>query len=302
MLVALGSGATGWTLAADDPVVSQLRLPRVLFAALLGASLAVSGAVLQALFRNPLADPGLLGVSAGGGLGAGLAIVLLPGLVGMATPMVGAMLGCLIVLGLILLLGARGGRPSMALMLLLGVGLNALCFAGVGALSFIATDDRLRELSTFMMGTLGSASWLTVPAALLAMLLGTLVLLLLAKPLDRLLLGQDEAQALGVRVALVQRVAVVACALVIGAGVAVAGVISFIGLVAPHVVRLTLGGRHALLLPASALLGALACLVADLLGRLVLLPAEVPAGLILAAIGAPAFLALLWHQRGRLEA
>ncbi|PAP81036.1 hypothetical protein B1759_06680 [Rubrivirga sp. SAORIC476] len=302
---ALGLDVAGGT-AQQEAVLLAIRLPRVLLGVLVGAGLAVSGALMQGLFRNPLADPGLVGVSSGAALGAATAIVLASTVgvtalaLGPALVAVAAFAGGLATTAVVYRIATRGGRTSVATMLLAGIAVNALCGAGVGVLVLFADDGQLRDLTFWTLGSLGGATWGTL--AVVAPLIGAVVLAAprLARPLNALLLGEAEAGHLGVRTERVKGLVVVGSALAVGVATAAAGLVGFIGLVAPHLVRLGLGPDHRALLPASALTGALLLVAADLLARTVLAPVEVPIGIVTALAGAPFFLWLLLRQRPAL--
>jgi iron complex transport system permease protein len=287
-------------------VLTEIRLPRVLLGALVGAGLSVSGALMQGLFRNPLADPGLVGVSGGAALGAAAMIVLggaVPGFVASALGAFGiaaaAFMGGLVVTLVVYRIATRGTRTSVATMLLAGIALNALCGAGTGALVLLTDDGQLRDLTFWTLGSLGGATWGTI--AVVAPFVGAVLLAAprLARALNALLLGEAEARHLGVRTQRVKRQVIGLAALAVGATTAVSGLIGFVGLVVPHLVRLALGPDHRVLLPASALLGAALLVAADLLARVVIQPAEVPIGILTALGGAPFFLALLLRDRHR---
>ncbi len=296
---------TAWTITAQqEAVLWAIRLPRVALGLLVGAGLAVSGALMQGLFRNPLADPGLVGVSSGAALGAALAIVAGAtvggaAVLGPALVAASAFAGGLTTTLLVYRLATQGGRTSVPTMLLAGIAVNALCGAGVGALVLFADDGQLRDLTFWTLGSLGGATWGALAVAL--PLVGAVIVAAprLAAPLNALLLGESEARHLGVRVERVKRTVVALAAVAVGATTAVAGLVGFIGLVAPHLVRLVLGPDHRALLPASALAGAALVAGADLAARLLLAPAEIPIGIVTAATGAPVFLwLLLRHQPG----
>ena len=287
-------------------VLTGIRLPRVLLGALVGAGLAVSGALLQGLFRNPLADPALVGVSSGAALGAATMIVLggaLPGLVAAALGPFGiaaaAFAGGLAVTLVVYRIATRGRRTSVATMLLAGIALNALCGAGTGALVLLTNDNQLRDLTFWTLGSLGGATWGAL--AVVAPFVGAVLLAAprLARALNAMLLGEAEARHLGIRTERVKRAVIALAALAVGAATAVSGLIGFVGLVVPHLVRLALGPDHRTLLPASALLGAALLVAADLLARVVIQPAEVPIGILTALGGAPFFLALLLRHEER---
>jgi iron complex transport system permease protein len=274
-------------------VLIDIRLPRVLFAMVTGAGLAISGAAMQALFRNPLAEPGLIGISAGGALGAVAAIVLFSGGFWVTAPM--AFVGSLLATLCAYAVGRR--VPGVAGLLLAGVAITAMAFSLIGVLTFIATDAQLRDLTFWNMGSLGGANW-----KLLAFL-GPWVLLVSAwlvsqwRVMNALLLGEREAQHLGYALKRVRAKLVLASALIVGPLVAATGTIVFVGLVVPHLVRITLGANHRWLLPAAVIAGALALVLADWAARTVVVPAELPIGLVTGLVGGPFFLWLL--ARGR---
>lgn len=296
-----GSGEEG----RNSLVVLNIRLPRTLLAMMVGAALALSGAVMQGLFRNPLADPGLVGVSSGAALAAGATIVLgetiLPPLTGkppFALLPFGAFLGGLLSTVLLYLIATRRGRTSIATMLLAGIALGALAGAGTGFLAYLSDDRQLRDLAFWSLGSFGGASWTKVVAIAPIVLPLVLAAPFLARGLNGLALGEAEAFHLGLSVQRIKAGAILLVALAVGAAVAVAGVIGFIGIVVPHLVRLTGGANHRVLLPLAALGGAALTLAADIIARTVVAPAELPIGIITAAIGAPFFLWLLLRRRG----
>ena len=297
------------SLAAHEPmqesVLISIRLPRACLAILVGAALAVAGAALQGLFRNPLADPGLIGVSTGAALAAALVIVLgsslslglSSGLRALLLPLA-AFAGGLGTTLLVYRIASRDGRTEVATMLLAGIALNAVAGAAIGLLIFVSDDRALRDLNFWLLGSLAGATWDRLLIAAPLMLLPMAALPLLARPLNGLLLGEVEALHLGFDVERVKRFTVLLAALAVGASVALTGVIGFVGLVVPHLIRLTLGPDHRLLLPACLLLGATLLLFADLLARTLVLPAELPIGILTSCIGGPFFLWLLLRRRG----
>lgn len=308
-LVARWFGITpDWqTNPAAEAVLTAIRGPRVLLGCIVGATLAVGGAVMQALFRNPLADPGLIGVSAGAALAASASIVLGDALFGTAGSFIprayqlplAAFAGGLLVTVLVHALARTDGRTSVAGMLLAGIAINAIAGAVTGLFTYISDDQQLRQLTFWSMGSLGAASPGALVPALALMLLSTLGGLTLWRPLNLMLLGEAEAYHLGIAVDRLKTIAIVLVALGVGAAVAAAGPIAFVGLVAPHLVRLIGGSDHRLVLPGAALLGSALVCLADLVARTIALPAEVPVGLMLAAGGGPFFLALLLSARRR---
>lgn len=277
----------------------NIRLPRVLLAALVGGALALSGCVMQGLFRNPLADPGLLGISSGAALAVGLSVVLplaLPAVLALYVPMLAAFLGSLAVTLVIFLLSRRGDN-SLSRLLLVGIAINALCGAAVGVLSWFSNDTQLRQLSLWGMGSLGQAQWSTLLATASFVLPASLGIAFLASRLNLLQLGDEEAHYLGVDVKRTQRRLLILSALLVAAAVAVSGVIGFIGLVIPHLVRMWLGADHRWLIPGSVLAGAMLLLVADTFARTLVAPAEMPVGLLTSLLGGPWFLAMIFRQR-----
>lgn len=289
--------------ASVQLVVRELRLPRLLLAMLVGAALAVSGALLQGLFRNPLADPGLIGISSGAALGAVGVIVLGEQIFarwGMSVPSLAlpltAFVCALLTTALIWRIGSRQGVTHVAMLLLAGIAINAIAMAGVGVLTFIADDGQLRTLTFWTMGSLAQADWRDLRMVAPWILLVLLAMPMLARALNAVLLGESVALHLGHDVDRLKRRIVVMCALAVGAAVSVSGLIGFVGLVAPHLVRLTLGVDHRWLLPASALLGAVLLVLADTAARVIVAPAEFPIGLMMALIGGPFFLALLMRR------
>lgn len=287
--------------ATQSGVLWWLRLPRVALAILVGGGLALSGAAMQGMFRNPLADPALTGVSSGAALGAVSSIVFSGRLGFHALPLwalpVCAFAGGLTATALVSQLGRNGNGTSVAGLLLAGIAVNAFCGAGIGLATFVANDAQLRSITFWSLGSLGGASWPTC-ALLFPLTLGcTLVLLRQSRVLNAMLLGEAEAGHLGFRVETCKRWLLGCTALLVGASVSVVGIVGFIGLVAPHLSRLALGPDHRFLLPVSTLLGALLLLVADTLCRTVAAPAEVPVGVATALLGAPFFLWLLRRER-----
>jgi iron complex transport system permease protein len=290
-------------------IVTEIRLPRVLLALAVGAALALSGAALQGLLRNPLADPGLIGVTAGGSVGAVSAIVLGQSLMaGLPEPLRpyllpgAAFLGAGAVIALLFTLARRAGETSVATLILAGVAINAIGGAIIGLLVYISDDGQLRELTFWSMGALGAAGWPVVLVTLALTALALPAFLTAARALDLLQLGERAAFHAGLDVEQVKRRMALATALGVGAVTAAAGPIGFIGLVAPHLARLTVGPAHRAMLPVAALYGLALVLAADLGVRLIVPPAEPPIGLATSLIGGPFFLWLLLRARGRWHA
>lgn len=293
----------------QENVLLAIRLPRVLLGILVGASLAVSGGAMQGLFRNPLADPGLIGISSGSALAAVAAIVLGSALFGPTNSLLGyyglsfaAFIGGVFTTYLVYRIATVNGKVSVATMLLAGIAVNALAGAGIGVFTYLATDAQLRNITFWGLGSLGGATWETVGAIVPFVLLALIGIPRMARDLNSLLLGEAEAGHLGTNVDRVKVVVITLTALCIGASVAVAGAIGFVGLVVPHLLRLIVGPDHRVLLPASALLGASLLVGADLVSRTIVSPAELPIGIVTASVGAPFFLWLLLKNRGGASA
>lgn len=299
----LGLPLDGEGLQQAELILGQIRLPRSLLGLCVGIVLALSGVAMQGLFRNPLADPGLVGVAGGAALGAAIAIVggsLVGGLPPALAPYllsICAFSGGLIVTAVVYRFGRRDGQTNVATMLLAGVALTAMSGAGVGLFTYLADDATLRSLTFWNLGSLNGASYARLWPLLLVTLGVAAWLPRRAAALNALLLGESEARHLGFNVERIKLELVLCTALGVGAAVAAAGLIGFIGLVVPHLMRLLVGPDHRVLLPASLLAGASLLLLADLVARLVLAPAELPIGIVTALIGAPFFLYLL--VRGR---
>lgn len=305
--VGLANGAVAIPLAdlllgkaseLEQIVFSEIRAPRVFLAGFVGASLALAGAVLQGLFRNPLADPGLIGVSSGAAVGAIAMIVLgaaisIPGSVQPYAMPVAAMLGAILVTFLLYSFAAYFGRFNIVTILLVGIAMNAMAAVIIGLFQYISDDAQLRTLTFWLMGSFGRAEWGTVLPAVAVMLITSLFLLTQVRNLDHLQLGEAEAYFLGVDVPSAKRNMILCSAAAVGAGVALTGIIGFVGLVVPHLARLLLGSSHRVVLPGSLLIGAALMILADLTARTVMVPEELPVSLVTNAIGAPFFLWLI---------
>jgi iron complex transport system permease protein len=301
---ALGIGpADASVIARDKLVLFSIRLPRLACAAMIGAMLAIAGALMQGLFRNALADPALVGVSSGGAFAAALTIVisdtLLAGSAYFSLDLlpVAAFAGSLVTTFALYRIASSTGRTSVAIFLLAGLAIAALANAGIGLLVFVADDRQLRDITFWLLGSLSGATW--TKAAMLAPVLVAMLVAVpaLARPLDLLVLGEAEAFHAGVAVERIKRIAIVLISAMTGASVAVCGVVGFVGIIVPHLLRIVIGPGHRLLLPASAVLGAVLMVAADSCARVIAAPAEVPIGILTAAVGAPFFLVLLLRQR-----
>ncbi len=302
-IAAMAGHALGMTDPQFSPqewtIVVQLRLPRVIAALLIGASLGVAGAVLQGLFRNPLADPQLIGISGGAALGAAAVILFgsgLPFLSAAQLPWLqplAAFAGAAIAVWFIYRLATTAGLTSIATLLLAGIAINTFSGAALGLFVTVSEPHQLKDFSFWALGSLAHIDhqllWVVAPMVTLPLLL----LLRLGDALDALLLGEAEAAFLGIDVESVKRRTILLVAMAVGAGVALAGVIGFLGLMVPHLVRLLVGTSHRLLLPASACLGAAMLVAADLIARTASAPLELPVGIFTAAVGTPFFVWLL---------
>ena len=321
-VLSLGTGASGtrfWPVpgqvlrgeeiaARDAIILFDIRLPRLALGILVGAALAVSGAVMQGLFRNPLADPGLVGVGAGAGLGAIGAIVLgamlplaLRDALGYYLVPVAAFIGGWLTTILLYRMSTHRGRTSVAVMLLGGIAIAALAGALSGILIYMANDAELRDLTFWGLGSLAGATWdkVALGGALIVLALGATPFL--ARALNGLALGEGPAAHLGVPVQKMKNAAILTVAAATGAAVAVSGGIGFIGIVVPHLLRLMIGPDHRWLLPNAALLGASLLILADMIARSVVAPAELPIGIVTATLGGPFFLWILMRNRSLLD-
>lgn len=301
------ASAFGWTsdatAAREQLVLIDIRMPRTLIGMFVGASLAIAGAIMQGMFRNPLADPGLIGVSSGAALfavatialGNGIAAPLLQPLGVYALP-VAAFLGGMMTTGILVMIAGRHGQLMVGTLLLAGIALGALSGALTGLIAYASDDRELRDLTFWSMGSLGGSTWPKVFAVMPFALLVAVMTPALIRGLNGFLLGEAEAFHLGINVERTKLLAIVVTAASVGAAVAMVGIIGFVGIVVPHVVRLLAGPNHRVVLPGSALLGATLMLVADIAARLIVRPAELPIGIVMAAIGTPVFLHLVMKR------
>jgi len=294
---ALLTGASDAAVAREQLVLLDIRLPRMLLGAFVGSALAVSGAMMQGLFRNPLADPTLVGVSSGAALAAVATIALGNGLAspwiktfGVYALPVSAFAGGVATTFILVAIVSRQGQLAVGTLLLAGIALGALSTALTGLIAFASDDRELRDLTLWMLGSLSGASWPKVLAIVPFALAVALVLPRLIRSLNGLLLGEAEAFHLGIDVERTKYLIILTTAAAVGAAVAVAGVVGFVGIVVPHLIRLIAGPDHRVVLPAGALLGGALVLIADVLARMLLRPAELPLGVVMAIIGAPVFL------------
>ncbi|WP_288131324.1 iron ABC transporter permease [Microbulbifer sp.] len=304
-------------LSVDVPeqyalVLGEIRLPRLLLGLIVGGTLGVCGAVLQGMFRNPLAEPGIIGISSGAAVGASIVLVFGSVLTGVLGAWMGgffgkiqwlllpafASFGAIFATWLVYVLGDRG--RSVVMMLLAGIAITALAGATLGMFAYVATDTALRDMTMWQLGSLSGATWTGVLVSGIIFAICGGLLWSRASDLNALLLGESEARHLGVDVVGLKRQIIVLNGIAMGAAVSVSGVIGFVGLVVPHIVRLLRGPDHRFLIPYSALLGGLLLTVADTIARSAFAPAEMPVGILTALLGAPFFLFLLWQQRRQI--
>jgi iron complex transport system permease protein len=286
----------------------NIRLPRIILGIVIGSSLAASGAVIQGMFRNPLADPGLIGISAGSAFATALVIVL--GTVPTLKPvfdrfnelnipirLIGSFVGGMFTTLLIYGLATTNGRTSVPTMLLTGIAINALAGAGVGMLVAFADDSEIRDITFWQLGSLVDSTWANVNSVLLWIILALIPMLFLSRALNALLFGEIEAEHLGYNIQRIKQIIIVLVAIAVGLGVAVAGVVGFVGLIVPHLIRIIAGPDHRYVLPSSMLLGGSLLVISDLLARTIAEGREIPLGVITALIGSPFFIYLLLKDR-----
>ncbi len=299
--------------SATYRIVTVVRLPGLMVAALVGGALACAGAAMQGLFRNPLADPGIIGVSAGASLGVVIVITQTAALADLwlfnrgplsavlwRVPLA-AFVGALLAAGVVYVLSLQRGRTNLAALLLAGVALNAVLGALTSVLLLRAADfDALRAVLSWLIGSLEGRGWDYFAVAVGPIALSAALMLLYARDLNLLALGEESAQALGVDVGRLRLVLLALASLMTAAAVSIAGPISFVGLIVPHILRLIIGPDHRVLLPASLLGGAAFLVFADALARSLLAPEQLQVGIVTALAGGPFFLALLWRHRRRI--
>ncbi|SFD05463.1 FecCD family ABC transporter permease [Spirosoma endophyticum] len=299
--------AFGYATTVDESkmaILLAIRLPRVCLAVLVGSGLAISGAAIQGLFRNPLADPGLIGISAGASLAAVTMIVLevsffttLTGILGMYALSVVSFIGASLTAFLVYRISRMAGKSLVTTMLLTGIAINALSGALTGIMTYLATDEQLRNITFWSLGSLGGASWTSVLGILPFTVIALFGIPRLAKSLNLLALGESQASMLGINLKSIKRQVIIFSTMAVGTSVAVAGIIGFVGLVIPHLIRMGAGSDHRRVLVGSALGGAIVLTLADSLARTLVAPAELPIGILTALLGTPVFLWILFKQR-----
>jgi iron complex transport system permease protein len=297
---AMLSGHTPDTL--DGRIFTELRLPRALLCLFVGASLGVGGTLMQALFRNPIVEPGLVGTSSGAAFGASLYFVLGTALHVEQWPWTlpaAACAGGVFSTWVVFALARTGadGRASIVTLLLTGLAVNALFLSGIGFLSYIARDPQARSIVFWNLGTLSGANWRAVGAVGSVTIAGTLAALAYAKPLNALMIGEEEATYLGVNVGRLKLIVLAVNVAIVAVSTAFTGVIGFVGLIVPHILRMIRGADNRFLIPASAVLGGTFVSLADLVARVSLRPAELPIGIVTSIVGVPVFLTLLRRRR-----
>ena len=292
---------------SDRFVMMDLRLPRIVMGILIGSALAVSGTCLQGMFRNPLATPDLIGITAGASLFAAITIVLgayikpyIPEALHYSLLSLMAFVGSLITMLLVYRISTQGGRTNVVLMLLTGVAVTALGFAVMGLLIYISKEEQLRDLTFWNLGSLGGASWTKNAILAVIILVCYIMLINKGKALNAMMLGEKDAQHLGIPVERIKSRIVILTALMVGTSVAFAGTISFVGLIVPYILRLVFRSNYHIILPLSAVCGSILLLVADTISRTIAPPSEIPIGILTAFMGAPIFIIILIRSRKTL--
>ena len=303
----IGRALTSFLPGHPEPTLNQrifleLRFPRAILCLLVGASLGVGGTLMQALFRNPIVEPGLVGTSSGAAFGSALFFVL-GGVLHIGTSLwslpVAACIGGVISTYLVFLLARsrEDGRASIVMLLLTGLAVNALFMSGIGFLSYIARDPQARSITFWSLGTLSGANWKAVAVVTVSTIAGTVIALRYAKALNALMIGEEEATYLGVNVNRLKWLILSVNVLIVAVATAFTGVISFVGLIVPHILRMIGGADNRFLILGSALMGATFLTLADLMARLVVRPAELPIGILTSAVGVPVFIFLLRRRQ-----
>ena len=290
-----------------EAVLMIVRIPRMLLGILVGAALGISGAAIQAIFRNPLAEPGFVGISAGASLISAVIIALeisllagLSDLLGQYLLVFGAFAGAGIAAMLVYRLSKTDGKPNVATMLLAGIAINALAGAITGLITYTSSEQQLRTITFWMLGSLAGAGWTTLACVAPFIIFSLIALPLQGKKLNAFALGELQADQLGIRTSRVKRRIVLLATLAVGSAVSVTGIIGFVGLLVPHTIRLLGGVDNRYVLPASALLGALVLTLADMVARVITAPMELPIGVVTALLGTPVFLYILIKDKKKL--
>lgn len=289
----------GFATPGDVSVIWAIRMPRAVFAVISGASLALSGVLVQSVFRNPLAAPDVIGTTGGAAVGAALALTIIPVTAGPLLAVFGvpalAFVCAALATFLVLRASEIDGRPSAVLMLLVGIAINSFTGAFVGLVTALSSDTRMRSITSWMLGSVAGSNWTQVAIIAITTAIGAFVIFRKMRTLDAIAAGEVEAWAAGIDVAKEKRVTVALAALLCGTIVSISGMIGFISLVVPHLMRLVLGASHRDIIPASLLGGATLFLISDTVARIIIAPKELPVGVITAFIGAPIFVWLLYQ-------
>lgn len=291
----------------EENVLLYVRLPRILLGLLVKAALGISGAAIQGIFRNPLAEPGLIGISAGASLFAVLIIgmesllfVSLSEILGFYLLTFGAFAGAGLAAMLVYQFSKTDGKPNVATMLLAGIAINALAGALTGLVTYTADEQQLRTITFWMLGSLGGANWNMILGITPLVLIPVFLLPIYGKGLNLFAIGEHQTEQIGMNPGKIKSRVIILSTLAVGACVSVTGIIGFVGLLVPHIIRLIGGADHRLVLPASALLGALVLTVSDMLARVLVAPVELPIGVITALLGAPVFLYILYKDKKKI--
>ncbi len=294
----IGLTEVNWTQVTET-IVIDIRAPRILVAALVGAGLAIAGAAMQGLFKNPMAEPYVLGMSSGAAVGAALVIVLGIGVgtFGALSIQVMAFVGALGTILIVYGVARTEGKVPVETLLLAGIAMGAFLYAVVSAMKFIASDEALRDIVLWLMGSFAMSQWDDLYIITPLILIGVIGLYAFSRELNAMQFGEETAMYLGVKVETVKKIILIFAALITATGVSHAGIIGFVGLIIPHIVRILIGADHHILLPASALAGAIFLILADTLARTIASPAEIPVGIITAFVGAPYFIYLLRKKK-----
>lgn len=289
---------------SDRFVLLELRLPRIIMSILIGSALAVSGTCLQGMFKNPLASPDLIGITSGAVLFAALTIVLggaikayIPEILHYSLLSVMAFLGAIITMVFVYRMSTTSGKTNVVIMLLSGVAITALAGATTGFLTYLSTDEELRNLTFWTLGSLGGATWTKNIILAFVIFFSYLFLLNKGKALNAMMLGERDAQHLGIPVEKIKKRIIILTALMVGTSVAFAGTIGFVGLIVPYILRLLFKSNYHIILPLSAVFGSILLLCADTVSRTLVAPSEIPVGILTAFMGAPIFIAILIRNK-----
>ena len=292
---------------SDRFVLMDLRMPRIIMAILIGSALSVSGTCLQGMFRNPLATPDLLGITAGASLFAAIAIVLgvyikpyIPEVLHFSFLSLMAFVGALLTMTLVYRMSTINGKTNVVVMLLTGVAVTAMGFAIMGFLIYTSKEEQLRDLTFWNLGSLGGATWTKNIILAVVIIFAFSILINKGKALNAMMLGEKDAQHLGIPIERIKKQIVILTALMIGASVAFAGTISFVGLIVPYILRLIFRSNYHIILPLSAVFGSVLLLTADTISRTVAPPSEIPIGILTAFMGAPIFIIILIKSRNSM--